>query len=260
MKRALGFGVIVTLLVFALSGIGLAEVQTQNSGTNLGQAKKINFSTGLVATNSGSTTTVVTSGTQAITGGTINGAVIGGSTPAAATVTALTATGNVGLGDAVTDITTLTGKIAGATPLTFDGATADTIYTILAVDDPASSSKTVTLPAVTGTVKLTGAAVALTPGAAVSLTVAKGTTLYTDTTNDNEDQTITFSGAGSAGDEVTILFTTSGTSDEVITFHSTLCHSTGTLTLGTTADRYYSIRFVSDGSKWFEVSRTAEQS
>lgn len=63
-------------------------------------------------------------------------------------------TDNVTLGNAVTDITTMTGKIAGATPLTFDGTTANTVYTILAVADPTSASKTVTLPDATGTVML----------------------------------------------------------------------------------------------------------
>lgn len=184
----------------------------------------------------------------------------GTTTLAAATVTGATAlNGTVGLGNAVGDIVTVTGKVAGATPLSFDGNTADSVYTIFAMDDPASSSKTITFPAVTGTVKLSSAAVALTPGAAVTLTVAKGTTLYTDTVTDNEDQTITFSGAGSAGDEATIIFTTAGASDEVITFQATLVSSVGTLTLGTDAGKYYVIKFVSNGSHWFEVSRTAVQ-
>lgn len=184
----------------------------------------------------------------------------GTSTLAAATITgAFAANGTVGLGNAIGDIVTVTGKVAGATPLSFDGNTADTVYTIIAVDDPTSASKTVTIPAVTGTVKLTGAAVALTPSASVSLTVAKGTTLYTDLVTDNEDQTITFSGAGNSGDEVTIIFTTAGSADEVITFQSTLCSSVGTLTLGTDAGKYYVVRFVSNGSHWFEVSRTAVQ-
>lgn len=179
--------------------------------------------------------------------------------PASIITGAFAANGTVGLGNAIGDIVTVTGKVAGATPLSFDGNTADTVYTIIAVDDPTSASKTVTIPAVTGTVKLTGAAVALTPSASVSLTVAKGTTLYTDLVTDNEDQTITFSGAGSSGDEVTIIFTTAGSADEVITFHSTLCSSVGTLTLGTDAGKYYVVRFVSNGSHWFEVSRTAVQ-
>lgn len=104
-----------------------------------------------------------------------------------------------------------------------------------------------------------GACTALTAGAAVTLTVAAGETCYTDASNDNEDQTITFSGSGSAGDVVTIIFATSSTGDEVITFHATLVSSTGTLTLGTTASRYYTIRFISDGTHWYELSRTAVQ-
>lgn len=58
------------------------------------------------------------------------------------------------LGSAITDVTTFTGKIAGATPMSFDGTTADTVYTILAITDPTSSSKTVTVPATTGAVML----------------------------------------------------------------------------------------------------------
>jgi hypothetical protein len=103
-----------------------------------------------------------------------------------------------------------------------------------------------------------GACTALTPAAGVTLTVAS-TNCYTDTVTDNEDQTITFSGAGYAGQEVNIIFTTAGTADEVITFHATLVSSTGTLTLGTTAARYYVVRFISNGTHWFEVSRTAVQ-
>lgn len=199
--------------------------------------------------------TMTTGSTEAI-----SIATTGVSTMAATTVTGATLlNGAATVGDNIADITTFTGKIAGATPMSFDGTTANTVYTIFAMDDPASSSKTITFPAVTGTVKLSSAAVALTPGAAVTLTVAKGTTLYTDTPTDNENQTITFSGAGAAGDEVTIVFTCVGTADEVITFHATLVSSTGTLTCDTTAARYYVVRFISDGTHWYEVSRTAVQ-
>lgn len=126
--------------------------------------------------------------------------------------------------------------------LTFSGPTAARTYTIR---DAAASIHT------------SGTATALTPGAAVSLTVpTSGRHVYTLTTTDNEDTTITFSGAGSSGDEVVIIFATSSTGDEVVTFHATLVSSTGTLTLGTTADRYYTVVFVSDGTKWREQSRT----
>ena len=207
----------------------------------------------------------ITDGTDILVFETTTGAPTVTITPATTVTGTLTATGAivangaVTLGNAATDVITVTGKVAGATPLSFDGVTADAVYTILAVDDAASASKTVTLPSVTGTIKLTGTAVALTPAAAVTLTVAKGTTLYTDTVTDNEDQAITFSGAGAAGDEVTIIFTTAGIADEVITFHATLVSSEGTLTLGTTAARYYVVRFISDGAHWYEVSRTAVQ-
>ena len=171
--------------------------------------------------------------------------------------------GGATLGNAVTDINTFTGKIAGATPMSFDGATPDAVYTILAVDDPASSSKTVTLPAVTGTVMLTGAATVITAGATPDITVTKGNQLFTDTiTTDNQDQTLTFSGGGAAGDRVTIIFVTDtgGSGDEVITFQTTLANTTGTLTLDNLTAGRYVIEFVSDGTVWNEVSRTAAQS
>lgn len=261
---ALLLSVILTIPAFAAVAIEADSVP-------YGTATTLNFSSANTVTTDGSTYTIdmTTTGlVGAITSGTIDGAVIGGSSAAAGSFTTIAASGAVALsgnstlGNAVTDINTITGKIAGATPLTFDGTTANTVYTILAVDDPASSSKTVTLPAVTGTVKLTGAAVALTPGTAVALTVAKGTTLYTDTiTTDNENQEITFSAGGSAGDEITIIFVTDtgGSGDEVITFHGTLVRSTGTLTLANATASRYLIRFISDGTKWNEVSRTAVQ-
>lgn len=103
---------------------------------------------------------------------------------------------------------------------------------------------------------------ALTAGATPTLTVGTGNQLFTDTiTTDNQDQTITFSGAGSAGDQIRIIFITdaAGSGDEVITFHSTLVRSTGTLTLANAAASRYVVTFVSDGTKWNEVSRTAIQ-
>jgi hypothetical protein len=98
----------------------------------------------------------------------------------------------------------------------------------------------------------------ITPAAAATLTVGLSN-CYTYLATDNEDATITASGAGTAGDEITIIFTTAGASDEIITFHATLMASTGTLTLAVTAARFYVIRFISNGSRWFEVSRTAIQ-
>jgi len=168
---------------------------------------------------------------------------------------------NTTLGSAVTDITTLTGKIAGATPINFDGSTADTVYTAFAITDPTSSTKTITFPAVTGTVQLTGAVTALTPGTSVTLTVQAGSAVFSDTiTTDNQDQTIDASGAGSAGDRMTIIFVTdaAGIGDEVITFGTNII-STGTLTLANLASDVYTVSFVSDGTRWLETARTAVQ-
>jgi hypothetical protein len=145
--------------------------------------------------------------------------------------------------------------------LTFEGATANAYETNITPVDP-TADRTVTLPNASGTVFLASAATALTPGAAVALTVGTGNQLFTDTiTTDNQDQTITFSAGGSAGEVVTIIFVTdgAGSADEVITFHGTLARTTGTLTLANAAASRYVIQFVSDGTKWNEVSRTAVQ-
>jgi len=139
----------------------------------------------------------------------------------------------------------------------FEGTTADDYEMTFSITDP-TADRTVTFPDKTGQVQLASAASALTPAAAVTLTVGLSN-LYTDLVTDNEDQTITFSGAGTAGDEITIVFTTAGSADEVITFHATLVSSTGTLTLGTDAGKYYVIRFISNGTHWYEICRTAVQ-
>lgn len=144
--------------------------------------------------------------------------------------------------------------------LAFGGASgADGFETKLTVVDP-TSDKTITLPNRTGQVQIAGAASVLTPGAAVALTVGLSN-VYTLALNDNEDTTITFSGAGTAGDEITIIFATGVgvVGDEIITFHATLVSSVGTLTAASTASRFYVVRFISDGSHWYEVSRTAIQ-
>lgn len=153
------------------------------------------------------------------------------------------------------------GVLAGATPIILEGATANAHETTLSPVDP-TADNTIYIPNKSGYIRVptapTTAATALTPGAAVALNVATST-LFKLTPTDNEDATITFSGAGSLGDEITIIFITQGAADEVITFHSTLVSSTGTLTLGTDAGKFYVVRFISDGTHWYEVSRTAVQ-
>lgn len=191
-------------------------------------------------------------------------------TPGAVTQSAATYTQQVGIALSTTDYyfdfqnyfdssaVVALGVLTGATPIVMEGVTADAYETTFAITDP-TADRTVTIPNKTGQVQMASAASALTPGAAVTLTVGLSN-IYTVTPTDNEDETITFSGAGTAGDEITVIITTTGTADEVLTFHTTLANTTGTLTVGTTAARYYTIRFISNGSAWFEVSRTGEQS
>ena len=115
--------VLVLMALFLITGVAMAEIDSQSGGTDIGTASKINFSTGLTATRSGLVTTVVanSNGTAAgITSGTINGAVIGGSTPAAGTFTSLVAT-TIGSGAAVA-------LTPGATPAI--DATLGKIFTI----------------------------------------------------------------------------------------------------------------------------------
>lgn len=80
-------------LAFALlfAPAAFADPQVYGGSTNYGNAKAINFSTGFTVTKANGVHTVVVSGSQAISGGTIDGAIIGGTTPAAATVTTLVA-------------------------------------------------------------------------------------------------------------------------------------------------------------------------
>jgi len=194
-----------------------------------------------------------------------NNLAVGGTSAFTGTVTctgAIVANGAVTLGNAVTDVVTITGKVAGATPISFDGTTADAHYTILAVADAASSSKTVTLPSITSSIALeTVATTAITANTTATITVVPGTdTLYTYTIDtDNEDCTLTFSAGGTAGDVATIIFITDGvaTHDEVMTFEGTLAMSEGTLTLENEAVRYV-VQFISDGTVWCETSRTVK--
>ena len=174
------------------------------------------------------------------------------------TVTLADASGTVMLSTLATNAPDAANSVSGASNgLVFEGATANAHETTVTVTDP-TADRTVTIPDRTGQVQIASAASVLTPGAAVTLTVGLSN-VYTDLVTDNEDQTITFSGAGTAGDEITIIFTTAGAADEVITFHATLVSSVGTLTLGTDAGKYYVVRFISDGTHWYEVSRTAVQ-
>jgi len=117
-----------------------------------------NISTGgTLAVTGASTLTgnVTAEGTLAVTGAsTLTGAVTASaalSVGTTMTVTgASTLNGAVTLGDAVADILTVTGTIAGASPLVFEGATADAYELTIAVPDVGADA-TITLPSATGT-------------------------------------------------------------------------------------------------------------
>lgn len=180
---------------------------------------------------------------------------------AARTVTLADASGTVVLSTLATNAPGVANSVtAESNKLVFEGATgADGFQIFITPTDP-TADRTVTLPNRTGQAQLAGAASVLTPGASVALTVGLSN-LYTLAINDNEDTTITFSGAGTAGDEINIVIATGAgvVGDEIVTFHATLVSSVGTLTCASTATRFYAIRFISDGSHWYEVSRTAIQ-
>ncbi len=145
----------------------------------------------------------------------------------------------------------------GTNQLIFEGATGGDGFQTIVTPVDATADRTVTIPDKTGTVLMASAASVITPSTTPTLTVGLSN-IYTNTPNDNEDQTITFSGAGTSGDMITIVFATTAAGDEVITFHATLVSSSGTLTIGTTASRFMVITFISNGSHWYEISRSAE--
>jgi hypothetical protein len=60
-----------------------------------------------------------------------------------------------------------------------------------------------------------------------------------------------------AGQEVTLLITTSGTTSYTLTFSTGIATATTTLTTGTTSGKRYAIFYVSDGTSLLEVSRTS---
>ena len=86
---------------------------------------------------------------------------------------AATLDGAVTLGNADTDVVTVTGTIAGASPLIFEGVTANDFETTIAVTDP-TADNVITLPNVTGTVITTGDTASVTGAMIAADTVASG--------------------------------------------------------------------------------------
>jgi hypothetical protein len=170
MKKNIFRFLISLLVVVFVYSFALASVGVKSSGSSIGAATDINFSTGLDASSDGSTVTVTPSGSQTITGGTINGAVIGGSTPAAVTGTTVTSTGAMTAGTGLTattgGITASAGAVTG-TSLSAGSGTVTFKTNLLTIGYANGGVSTVvtgstTLPLTYGTIKLVGGGQACT--------------------------------------------------------------------------------------------------
>ncbi len=80
------------------------------------------------------------------------------------------------LGGSAADVLTLQGTMSGASPLLFEGATADDFELTVAVTDP-TADRTITLPNVTGTVVTTGNLTDITTTGTVSVGTWQGTAI-----------------------------------------------------------------------------------
>lgn len=89
---------------------------------------------------------------------------------------------------------------------------------------------------------------------AVTISTSKGNTRLITCTN-GSNFTLTPSGAGTAGQHLYFIFLTNAAGSNMVTYASPF-KTTGTQHLAT-ASRYYTSHFVSDGTYWCEVSRTA---
>ena len=127
----------------------------------------------------------------------------------------------------------------------------------LKTNKPAVFGSTV---AISGSVTLSGNVVSggLTSGttqalgASGTVAVTPSSTILTSTPTNN----VTYNfAAGAVGAEVWLIVTTSGTSSYTITF-GTGTKTTGTLATGTSSGKVFVVNLLSDGTTWYEVSRT----
>lgn len=114
---------------------------------------------------------------------------------------------------------------------------------------PAAGKKTV----VTGQLALFGTKTALVPGAAVTVNSTLGN-FFTLTPGENE--TINATTVGATGQILVIRITTSGTNSYTLTFGTNFL-SAGTLATGTVSGKVFQITFLSDGTTYTELFRTA---
>ena len=119
-----------------------------------------------------------------------------------------------------------------------------------------AANQTVTGLTIAANSQFIGSASSETFSGAISLTIgtSKGNTRLIPCTS-NTASTITPSSGGTAGQQLILRFTTDGTGGNVITYASPF-KSTGTHTL-TGASSKFTAHFVSDGTNFCEVARTA---
>lgn len=137
--------------------------------------------------------------------------------------------------------------------LEFEGSTADSFETTLAITNP-TAARTQTLPDGSGVVGLQATAT-LAAGATPSFAPASSVSAYLLTPA--QDETIAGVTTGAiAGRSYFIRVLTSGTSSFTLTFGANF-KSTGTLATGTVTAKVFIVQFLFDGTNFNEVSRTA---
>ncbi|MFC2152140.1 beta strand repeat-containing protein, partial [Bacteroidota bacterium] len=129
----------------------------------------------------------------------------------------INADGDVTLGNAATDVITITGEVAGASPLVFEGGTDNGITTTFAIAEPTGVNKTITFPDATGTVALVSAGTnwvlgGNAPGAASVL----GTTDNSDLSIESGTGALNL-GADAAAKTITLGNTTGATAVDINT-------------------------------------------
>jgi fibronectin-binding autotransporter adhesin len=109
---------------------------------------------------------------------------------------AITTDGNATIGDAATDTFTLNSTVQGASPFTFEGATADTSETTFAITDP-TADRTITFQNASGTVAFLADILAssLTDNTADAYDLQEGSNNYLNINTTNASESISFGNA-----------------------------------------------------------------
>ncbi|MDM8548390.1 hypothetical protein QUF61_18010, partial [Candidatus Venteria ishoeyi] len=197
--------------------------------------------------------------TPDINGGSVDGAPVGANSASTGAFTNLTTSGDTTLGDTAADIVTVTGIVQGASPLIFEGGTADGNETTLAITAP-SADRTITLPDASGTVVLANAdgqhtqtidATAKT--AAYTLTNTDGTVLA-----DTFGSAFTFTlptASGIAGRTYTVKLITAGNDLTLDGNAAETIDGVANSILSIAGD---AVTLISDGTNWWTIANKSK--